>query len=272
MDGDGRPDYVSELRRSSRLLSVTPVGHRLPCFRGFWDDSPYMVDDWSWNHSGRNGFRHRRYQRRWYLGGVGRGTHIRPGLRVLMCSAIRCGLYTDWHRPGRMGQLSGDLSTPLGDLDGDGWPDYVLMVENGVMAVKSGPTGATLYTLPTPPGYSLIGLGHAGDTDGDGFADVLLGVVPFSSTPQSFASISTIPLGVTLFGAGCPQSIGTTARIGATRPASSAQPFGLTLSQLPVGRPVGLIVGLSATQYLTVTLPWDLTPVGVPGCSLLASY
>jgi hypothetical protein len=165
----------------------------------------------------------------------------------------------------------GLMSASLGDLDGDGWPDYVLRVENGVLAVKNGPTGTTLYTLPTPAGYSLVGLGRAGDTDGDGFEDVFLGLVPFSTTPYWFGGISSIPVGVIPFGAGCPQSVGTTARIGATRPPSSAQPFGLTLSQLSPGRPVGLIVGLSSTQYLATPLPWDLTTVGVPGCSLLAS-
>jgi FG-GAP repeat len=172
----------------------------------------------------------------------------------------------------------GLLSASIGDLDGDGWPDYALMVESGGIVVKSGPTGATLYPLPLPPTYfgTLQGIGRGGDLDADGFEDLLVGYLPWPPPPPqpwpyTFARISTIPMGISPFGAGCPQSTGTTARIGATRPASSAQTFGLTLSQLPAGRPVGLIVGLSASQYLTASLPWDLTSVGVPGCSLLAS-
>src|SRR5207244_2875958 len=103
----------------------------------------------------------------------------------------------------------------------------------------------------------VLGLGRAGDTNGDGFEDLLLGLE--SGTLQGlaygFAGISTIPTGIVAFGAGCPQSIGTTGRIGANRPASSSQPFSITLSRVPPGTLADLIIGVSNTHYLTALLP-----------------
>ncbi len=48
-------------------------------------------------------------------------------------------------------------------------------------------------------------------------------------------------------------------------------PFTLTLRQALANAPAVVIVGISKTQGFGTTLPWDLTPVGAPGCSLLIS-
>jgi hypothetical protein len=165
----------------------------------------------------------------------------------------------------------GRSSAAVGDLDGDGWPDYVLTVENNALVLKSGPSGATLNMLPNPTGYYVVGIGRGGDVNGDEFADVLLGMASLSFGPHAYASISTIPTGITSFGAGCPQPSGVTARIAATRPPSSAQPFGLTLSAVPAGSLVGLVGGTSAAQYLGTPLPYNLASVGAPACNLLVS-
>jgi hypothetical protein len=47
--------------------------------------------------------------------------------------------------------------------------------------------------------------------------------------------------------------------------------FPLVVEQLAPGRPAVLHLGASRTQWLSLTLPFDLTPHGAPGCALLAS-
>jgi hypothetical protein len=145
------------------------------------------------------------------------------------------------------------------------------MVEGGVLAAKSGPTGGTLYNLPVPGGYFATGMGRAGDLNADGFEDVLLGLAPLVNAPNAYAAISTIPTGVAAFGAGCPQPSGEIPRIGAKGPATQGQSLVINMSRVPPGRQGALILGLSNTLWGATPLPWSLGSLGLPTCALLSS-
>jgi hypothetical protein len=72
----------------------------------------------------------------------------------------------------------------LGDLDGDGWPDYAASmpyykdagVQVGRVQVWSGKTGSTITTLTGTGEFDLFGLsiGDAGDVNGDGKHDLII--------------------------------------------------------------------------------------------------
>jgi len=81
--------------------------------------------------------------------------------------------------------LFGRTTSPLGDVDGDGRDDVVIGSLNDVVPgngtgsarVFSGATGAQLHVFPSPAGNIGFGsiVGRAGDVNGDGFADVIVG-------------------------------------------------------------------------------------------------
>jgi hypothetical protein len=74
----------------------------------------------------------------------------------------------------------------LGDVDGDGWPDYLIGrpggVAGGEVQVFTGSGHYIIDTIPAPSGASRFGdtLANVGDLDGDGVNDFVVGA-PFSS-------------------------------------------------------------------------------------------
>jgi hypothetical protein len=84
---------------------------------------------------------------------------------------------------------------------------------------------------------------------------------------------TTSPASHVTFGAGCAGSAGTPSVRLVTpfeRPWIGGT-FGLELANLPPGRAAAMLLGASRTRWGSVTLPLDLTPYGMAGCSLHAS-
>ena len=74
------------------------------------------------------------------------------------------------------------------------------------------------------------------------------------------------------FGAGCPGSLAVPVlRPGAGSTPKIGETFDVVLSSLPANNRAFLILGLSATQWLSISLPMSLAPLGAPRCSLLVS-
>ncbi len=164
-----------------------------------------------------------------------------------------------------------------GDVDGDGFADFLVAAPFGCMVfLYSGADGSTLAFPNSPsmcPGWSVAG---AGDVNADGFPDYLAGDPAYSpSVPTAFEGrvrvYSGAPPGVTSFGSGCPGSGGVVPRIGATGTPALGAPFKVNLSRAPVAQPALLLLGLSASNWYGLPLPLDLAFLGMPGCELRVS-
>jgi FG-GAP repeat len=176
--------------------------------------------------------------------------------------------YFDWF---------GTVLRPLGDVDGDAVGDFAAL--GAWVDVFSGATTTPIYHITTnlvagpPPGLYPRMFAGLEDFDGDDFPEIVIGVPP-SGTPSPPGHIQCYTLrpgGVSVNGNGCPQSGGAVARIGATGVAQSGSTFPITLSNVSPGLAAGLMVGLSNTQWGSVTLPWMIDPALVPGCFLYTS-
>ncbi|MFT5199872.1 MAG: hypothetical protein ACI87O_002546 [Planctomycetota bacterium] len=89
----------------------------------------------------------------------------------------------------------GETITRLGDLSGDGTPDYLIGAINenttGAVYAISGANGATLYRIPGEANDQYLGL-HLepmGDLDGDGMNDFIIGTRTSSASQGSYARI-----------------------------------------------------------------------------------
>jgi hypothetical protein len=84
----------------------------------------------------------------------------------------------------------------------------------------------------------------------------------FGAAPSSFL----------VYGSGC---VGTAGVPQLSAPAGQlpilGRPFTVQVAGLPLGQPAALQVGASRTHWDTLPLPLDLSPIGMPGCFLLAS-
>jgi len=92
-------------------------------------------------------------------------------------------------------ELFGDSLANAGDVDGDGTADVVIGgqadVESGVVRAHSGKTGAMLFQLNGAPGDHLgVAVAGAGDVDGDGRADVVVGA-PFAD-PHGVTDVGAV--------------------------------------------------------------------------------
>jgi hypothetical protein len=168
----------------------------------------------------------------------------------------------------------------LGDVDGDGFPEFALQGPDAAhVEVVSGATGGILSTLNPPAGIAYPALGDSlvtpGDVNGDGVPELVLGVsvagLAGTLPPGRVRMYSLAPVGITTFGSGCPQSNGKLPRIGASHQAQSGQPFTLNLSVVPPNLGALAMFGLSNTMNGTTPLPWNLSGLGLPSCSLLVS-
>ncbi|HET6203635.1 MAG TPA: hypothetical protein VFI25_12620 [Planctomycetota bacterium] len=202
-----------------------------------------------------------------------------PGLAVYS-GATGALLYETFDRDGWVVRF-------LGDVDGDGFGDYlgcdptqVTVVAGlpryGVGTVYSGSNGSVLAQL-TRQGSAGLGGGAAaiGDIDGDDFPDVVLGddfwfggILPIRGRVTAF---SLAPVGVDVFGDGCPSASGQVPRLGARGSPTTGSTVQIHISGAPPGAVAVLFVGLSDANAGSVPLPMDLTPVGLPGCWLLTS-
>jgi hypothetical protein len=165
----------------------------------------------------------------------------------------------------------------VGDVDGDGVPDYAYMGFFGQVneiVVVSGATHAVLLRIPSPEPLLYFGssLWAAGDVDGDGLPDLIAGSQTSNLyVPARVAMYSLRPQGQAFFGGGCPTASGHEPRIGGTAIPRRGQPFTFNLSRGPPSALAFLLVGTSNTAYGSTPLPFDLSSLGYPGCELLVS-
>jgi hypothetical protein len=161
--------------------------------------------------------------------------------------------HTLWHKNGQDvgGRLGAALAGP-GDVDGNGVPEVFV---GSPLAVSPLQTGKALL-LDGADGHLLLGfhgdslgdffgaaVAGAGDTDGDGLADLLVGRTEVQVTgPGSVASLHPAflwtDLGHALAGsAGLPQLAGQGLLV-------ETAPLKLTLSATAAGKPTTLVIGL----------------------------
>lgn len=188
----------------------------------------------------------------------------------------------------------------LGDVDGDGFGDFLgamagyysnalytgcfqmvlsptnVYVQCGMGRVYSGFDGSVIFTLKRP-GSGLFGdrTAAAGDLDGDDIPDVLVGDPGYGTYGVGLigrvTAFSLAPIGVTTYGSGCPAGTSGTPRIGVRGEAKVGETIAVNLSRAPAGSRALLVLGLSDTAWGPVPLPLGMAPLGMPGCSLLAS-
>jgi hypothetical protein len=115
----------------------------------------------------------------------------------------------DWTVTGQAGGNFGQAVGQAGDVNGDGFSD-VIVGEPGHNAVQNDVGAAFVYLggangLATTPSWTITGtqaseaLGHAvrtaGDTNGDGFADVIVGIPFYDAGPNMSAGRAAAYLG-----------------------------------------------------------------------------
>ena len=167
-----------------------------------------------------------------------------------------------------------------GDWNGDGRQDFVV----GAPFHQFGTGRVFVYTtnpiqlLATLDGAAGSGFGAAvagvGDVDGDGRADFAVGAPGYQQNSQALGAVTVhgfdIPAIATAFGAGCGGAAGTPylyfgggPRLGTT--------FTLRCGNVLPNQAGAWLAGFSNTNYGATTLPLDLQPLGIPGCSLLVA-
>lgn len=167
----------------------------------------------------------------------------------------------------------GDAISHVGDVDGDGFADVLAGGINTGTALYSGSDRSLLTHIAPTPQHGPWFCTGVGDTNGDDFPDYVVGLF-FASTPSNVTSVrlfSGAPPGVSTLGLGCPDARGVIPRIGCSYVPARGRPFAVNLSRVRSGVGAMLVLGLSATAWSGQTLPFDLAPLGMPGCLLHTS-
>ncbi|MGH7150960.1 MAG: integrin alpha, partial [Planctomycetota bacterium] len=153
--------------------------------------------------------------------------------------------------PGVPGHMLFGLSIDgPGDVDGDGVSDLAAGVLQGTpwgARVYSGADWSLVHEWFQPPGEFGMGLDLAGcgDVNGDDFPDVLVGSPGTVGSTSKVRMFSGSPLGVSVFGAGCPVPGGGVPRIGATGAAYVGLTIKVNLSEVPPAKPALLLLGFT---------------------------
>ena len=145
---------------------------------------------------------------------------------------------------------SGNVQTYSDVWEWDG-TDWTQRMPNGAAPARA--YAASTYHLPTS--RTVV---FSGEPD---VTRLLADTWEYFGTPASYAT----------FGSGCAGSAGTPALTGLASGPWIGETFTLQVGQLPVGRPAALLFGTSNTVWNGTPLPFDLTPIGMPGCQLLVS-
>jgi hypothetical protein len=100
------------------------------------------------------------------------------------------------------GVLFGSSIAGIGDVDGDGVPDFVVgapleanaLLHHGVVTAYSGSTGTAIYSVLGDASTDFLGwaIASMGDVDGDGFADFAVGTSTTSACVLSGKDGSTL--------------------------------------------------------------------------------
>ena len=162
-----------------------------------------------------------------------------------------------------------------GDVDGDGWDDLLVGArfndqagtDAGMARLFSGQTGAVMHTFLGHDAGDQMGfsVGSAGDVDGDGYFDVILGAAFDDTFGTDSGVVRVVSFGGTgepprdiLLASGCPCSDGHLPRIGISGRAEIGSTYSITLrSALP-----------NTIAFVNIGIYWN-QPLGglAPGCT-----
>jgi hypothetical protein len=153
----------------------------------------------------------------------------------------------------------------FGDLDGDGHDDPS-MTGGGVGVYSTILSGRTQENLLQHTFAQGPIVGAAGDIDGDGFLDFWTWAAP------NLRIVSGRPPGTSGLGVGCPDATSIVPKLGISRGPRLGETMWVNLSDADPNRAAAvLVLGYSDQVWSGVTLPFDLTSFGLPGCTWYVS-